>query len=199
MKNLNVIYDHGNLYDKNTKKRIHLKNNAEIVIVGNERDFLIEDPLERDITILSSKEKEAKLLLISGLTEYKKLLEKGNYLFFDIKLSPKNHKRKIQSQFKVELLEDLYAYKKSNWKRKKTLLFNCSCKLVDNPSKDIKYFEELKGISLNNIYEITFVTYFAKQGSPSVNAFERFYTDQSNENSTIEKLRYRNYKKANKK
>ena len=193
MKNINAIFKNGNLYDKITRKRIHLKDGVEIVIVGNKKNFLEKDPLNIDIDILEEQEKKTQLLKIQGLLEYKKILEKGNKLFFNIKLTRKDIKKKIKSQFEVELLEDLYVYRKSSWPKDKNQLFDCACKLIGNPSNDIDFFEVIEGFSLNNIYEMTFITYFAKHGSATVNSFKRFYTDKHNPKTTIDNLRYGEY------
>ena len=86
-------------------------------------------------------------------------------------------------------MEDLYIYKKSNWKNGNYRLYDCICKVVENPTNDILHFHEITAKSLNNLYAEVFVTFFAHQGSTATNAFNSFYTDPNNLASTLDRFR----------
>ncbi len=193
MRNINAIYKNGNFYDKDTKEQIYIADSEEIIIIGMEESFLNSDPRATIPVELNAEEKELSLKKLEGLVEYKKIISEGESLFFNI--NPRNNPN-VNSQFEIILLEDLYVYRKAGWEGKKNQLFDCACKLIHNPSKDIEYFHQLSGSSLNNIYEITYMTYYAKYGSPTVNAFKRFYMDKYNERTTIESLRYGDFIKV---
>ena len=176
MKNLNTKYKYGHLWDITTGKRIILKDNSEILIAGDNLCFESEDVNNKPNKILSQEEQIQKVKSIDDLAKYQKILDRGTILLVDIKVTiKKTKKERIECVFKVELQEDLYIYSKTKWKNPAPNLFDCACKVVNEKTKSLEFFEIINAGSLNSAYEKTFTHYFANHGSPTCNAFDRFY------------------------
>jgi len=162
MKNLNLIYKHGHFYDSATRKRIHLKDGAEFVFVGNSNSFLEIDPLNPPHDrkgIRDTPTMEKAVSSIKNLEWYAKILPARTKLRFRIGISkPKTENEDRFYDFELILLEDLYIYSKTDWK-KSTLpaLYDCSCEVYANPSHNIDFFEPVYGKSLSDIYGKTCV------------------------------------------
>lgn len=165
-----LIYVNGHFYDSETKQRITIMDDTE-VIIPNEKNTSKAEKVGGHHDIRDSKKQEAKIKNDFNVIKYKKVLEVGAKLYFWINLSNINH------VFEVELLEDLYFYLKKDGKKNDSRLYDCACVVRQNTSKTIKMFEEIFGKSLNQVYKNTYVHFFGNHGAPSCNAIDRFYED----------------------
>ena len=59
MEHKSVIVTNGNIYEKETGKKIYLSDGYEFVIIGQPQGFLQIDPFERKFTLNKSEEKES--------------------------------------------------------------------------------------------------------------------------------------------
>jgi hypothetical protein len=177
MKSINVVYQNGHFYDKETKQRIALKKGEEFLIAGSEKGFEIDLPpagqKANSQTDKNAKtEKEVTEAYEKGINHetyslFKKVLDAGKQVFFQISLSG------ILYSFRVELLEDLYIYQKV--KGKNYRLMDCSCCSTDNIESNIGFFEPVYGKSLNDVYKCTYVHYFGNTGHSTSNSMDRFF------------------------
>lgn len=104
------------------------------------------------------------------------IFDRNTSLFFEIKIKQK------QYIFEVKLLEELYAFKKKEWKNKTLRLYDCYCKVVNSTGEQIDYFEPIYGKSLNELYKNTYIHFFGNEGNPAVNALDRFYELSGSDN-----------------
>jgi hypothetical protein len=137
----NVIFKYGHFYDRETDKRISLVEDSTYCILGEKStDFEIGKIVgktykEKSISVLRNEleeKKEAKKIEI-----FKLIFDRNTSLFFKIKINQK------QYIFEVKLLEELYAFKKGNWKNKTLRLYDCHCKVVGSVGEYIVYLENL--------------------------------------------------------
>ncbi len=185
MKAYNLINRYGHLYDTLTRKRVSFKDNTEVIVLT---DAVPEEfkpagvwPLrildeKAQVEVLKSK---GLMPMIDAVVGYRKVLNRNSTLFFTI-----DH-----HEFEVELLEDLYIYRKADWKSEKAGLFDCACAVRRCATGSIDYCEEIFATSLSELYKITYVHFFGNEGNPGTNAFETFYKIRGQEKSTIESVR----------
>lgn len=113
MESKNLIYINGHFYEKQSGVRLELREGAEICVVATDNGFKEADPAGTwPLDVMSSEEKELELKKDIEIT-YKKILSKGSFLYFYIS---RTNPKKIKHEFKVELLEDLYMYRKNDAK-----------------------------------------------------------------------------------
>lgn len=189
-----VTFKNGHFYDKLTRERIELQDNAELAITTHSY-CIAPTGIVGDISEeLKSSEVLAKELFKSkeskDIRDYQKLFPAGTVLFVWMSINTDNQKSggKTDKQnekylFKVVLDEDLYVYIKSNWKEGR--LWDCACKVIEEPTNKLSYFEIVYGKSLNEVYKNTFVHFFGNNGNPACNAIDRFLHHPDNENSKI--------------
>ncbi len=182
MKKIEAIYKFGNLYDKQTRKRILIEDGTDVSIVVDENRLLTEDPNLKPADLLDSEKKKNEIEAFIEKTgtaiervNYWKIYGAGQLLFFDITagVKRKDTTESIKCRFQIELLEDLYIYNKKS-KPEDARFFKCQC-IVKNCSANFTFFEPLYAKSLNDAYTKTYELYFAMFGSPTCNAFDRFY------------------------
>lgn len=179
MKAFNAIFKYGNLYDRDTKKRILIEDGSEISITLNEQNILITDPNIKPQTLLNAEQKQnAVLTWVGGSTKVWKLLESDTLLYFQITAGVKkeNVTHRIFSSFQVKLLEDLYLYNKKK-EANDARFCECHCLVECCINDSIDFFEPIYATSLNDAYTKTYELYFAMYGKSTCNAFDRFYED----------------------
>lgn len=133
---------------------------------------------------MNGEEKEFELKNDSEIVAHKKILNKGSFLYFYI---PRTKPEKVKHGFKIELLEDLYMYRKKNMEEGD--LYGCACVAKENVSKSLNYFENIYAQSLNELYKNTFVHFFNNKGNPACNAIDRFYENPHDKGSSLRKYR----------
>jgi hypothetical protein len=183
MESKNLIYINGHFYEKQSGLRLELREGAEICIVATDKDFIKADPAGTwPLEVMSNEEKEFELENDAEIVAYKKILNKGSFLYFHI---PRT--KKLKHGFKIELLEDLYMFRKKN--EEEGDLYGCWCVVKENVSNSLSYFENIYARSLNELYKNTFVHFFGNKGNPACNAIKRFSEDPHSEKSSLEKYR----------
>lgn len=162
----------GHFYDSINGKRVEIKDNAKICIVASGTDFVTPPPVGRwPVEPKTSEILENELRNESEIEKYKKIKDAGNRLFFQVNRKDNSHV--VHHEFEVELLEDLYLFKKKGWDEAE--LYDCVCVVRKNISGTIEMFEEVYGKSLNEVFKNNFVHYFGNKGNPACNAIDRFY------------------------
>lgn len=186
MKSKEVIFRYGHFWCKETGKRIIFKEKDEYTLVTQREQFEDKDDLNKPSTsLLDAESKEASVCNKKNVEFYNKILPAGSKIYFNISI--KNEPLRI---FELVLDEDLYVTLKSSNKKDLPDLEKCTCRVVKELTGNLDFFEELHCKSLNNAHEKTFVHFFSKKGSPTSNAFDTFYTKQTNpESSYINRLR----------
>jgi hypothetical protein len=174
MESIEAIYKFGNLYEKNSRKRILINDGAAVTIIMNEEDKLSDDPNLVHPEILDAAAKEKQVSDFISKEYYWKLFDSGTWLYFEISAGVKRRegKQPIRTRFKVKLLEDLYIYNKKE-DVKYARFFDCLC-LVEECLSDFEFFEPIYATSLNDAYTKTYELYFAMFGKSTCNAFDRF-------------------------
>lgn len=182
MKSIDVIYKFGNLYDRQTLKRVLIEDGAELSIVLHPENIMDQDPNIPAKELLNASEKEEEIKAFSqkdGKAKYWKLFESGKLLYFEITAVIKGKtKESFYFKFEVQLLEDLYVYNKKT-EVKFARFFECQC-LVKRCLDNFEFFEPITAGSLNDAYTKTFELYFAMSGKSTCNAFDRFCENPNN-------------------
>ena len=149
----------GVFYNRETKQPIEFLNHSisKILILSD----CLKNVEVSDLGLPKNSEaKIQELLNVHNMVQYCCALKQGDHLFFEIK----------DTVFKIELLEDLYFYKRANSiESRQFTIFNCQCKVLDVEKNIIAN-------SLSEIYRQTYVKYWYNDGANSVNAFDRFFT-----------------------
>lgn len=179
MQSIEAIYKFGNLYDKNTKKRILIDDGASITVTFTPEDILLQDPNLKPDQLRSTKEKEEEVKAFIGNEPYWMVLSADTNLYFKISAGVKRNEKTeaIECLFKVRLLEDLYIYNKKE-DPKYARFFNCHC-IVESCLSNFEFFESIYATSLNDAYTKTYELYFAMFGKSTCNAFDRFSQNTS--------------------
>lgn len=183
MKAYDIVYKYGHLYDKNTQKRLIIKDGAKITITIDTKDLLEKDPNIIEMEILNNEKKEMQIKEFSdrlGMKSFTKILSAGEFLYFRIKAGVRKGDEQtepFQSVFRVRLLEDLYVYNKTK-DVTDVSFFECQCE-VEKCMTELEFFESIRAASLNDAYTKTYELYFAMFGKSTANAFKRFFLDAS--------------------
>ncbi|MDP4150116.1 MAG: hypothetical protein Q8927_18845 [Bacteroidota bacterium] len=189
MESLDLIYKNGHFYDLQSKKRVMIADGAKINLSAPAACFRPFAPVgKHPLKVLTSEEKDKSIRNEQELSTYRKIFDRGKFLYFAIHRYDDKKKVAIH-EFKVELLEELYLLLKKNWGRQEERLYDCACVVRENTTGTIDYFEEIHAESLNEIYKCTFVHYFGNAGNPACNAIDRFYDLAGIEESTIGRFR----------
>jgi uncharacterized pyridoxamine 5'-phosphate oxidase family protein len=181
----NLKYINGHFYDKDTGKRIALKDNIEVSIASDDKNFVPTKPAgNKPEYILNPDEKLIEVSSDPKVKQSKKVFDAGKILYFCI---PKKN-----AWFKAELLEDLYLFLSKKTKKKEGKLYSCACVVRANINDKISFFEEIHATSLNELYKSTYVHYFGNFGNPACNALDRFFEDSKDDKSNL--MGYRLFK-----
>lgn len=188
MQSKNLIYKNGHFYDSLNGKRIGIKDNAEVCIVAEDKDFVSFSPAGKyPLEIKEDKTKENEMKSDKTISQSKRIRKRGELLYFYI-----NHTKEgleTHHEFEVELLEDLYMYIKNDWKIQEGKLYDCACVIKKTLTNSIEFFEEVYAQSLNEVYKNTYVHYFGNEGNPACNAIDRFYEKSGNPNLSLRRYR----------
>ena len=196
-----IIYQYGHFYEKFTGKRIEVKYGSLLVVAANEDSFFTpKEAGQKQDRVKSQDELMSELTLLkksNEISEFTKICQCGEVLYFYISSSPSNVDPKFRQKyvFKVKLREDLYIILKSKWKNQEGKLYDCSCVTIANIDCKLDLFEEVYAKSLNELYKCTYIHYFGNEGSPSCNALDRFHNEPKLHESTTVRQIYESVKK----
>jgi uncharacterized pyridoxamine 5'-phosphate oxidase family protein len=175
-------YTNGHFYDRETGKRIALRDDIEVNIASDDTNFVSAKPAgNKPNYILNAEEKLNEVASDPKVRLFKKVFDAGKVLYFCI--------LKKDAWFKVELLEDLYLFLNKKTKKKEGNLYSCACVVRENINNKISFFEEVHATSLNELYKSTYVHYFGNFGNPACNALDRFFEDSKNDKSNLKGYR----------
>ncbi|KYG81370.1 hypothetical protein EV198_1542 [Roseivirga ehrenbergii] len=172
MKPLNVIYKYGHFYDTKTNQRVLIKDGEELVlVVRSDAALLQNDPLNEIHKPRTAKEIEQDIERLDHFQWHKKILSKGDKLYFTInsQILTSDDQEKIKVTFETELLEDLYYYKTTS-----VSLASCNCIVNRIVAGNLLFFESINAGSLNEAHNRTFVHYFSKYGQGTSQANSKF-------------------------
>lgn len=182
IKHHNVHYFNGHFYDKLTGKRIIPRPDSEFFIVAQPADFLEYDlfntPPER---VRNQKEMHDEIIAESHLEKYTLLLERDTKLFFRLGISRTDRKNEGNYYaFEIRLLEDLYLYRRKDWKPEtKPACYSCCCVLDRELTGQLPFrSEQVFGQSLNDIFEKVVHLYYAGKRSSAINVFNEFRVNE---------------------
>jgi hypothetical protein len=191
IKTYNVHYFNGHFYEKGTGRRLIPKPESEYAIVAQPFDFLERDLFNTPPAhIRSPQEMEQAILAERSLEKYAHLQPTGTKIYFRFGLSKTDRKNeRRQYEFQVELLEDLFLYRKTTMKREASC-YDCACVMNRELSQELPFqAEEVFGKSLNDIFQKVSQLYFAGKRSSSINVFNEFYMAPGQRSFNLEKLR----------
>ena len=186
MKSLNVIYKYGHFYDKETGKRIIIKDSTELaIVISSNTAMLPADPLNLPNTVRSIEEFESNISSLKGFKRMKKILDKGSKLSFTIssEILTSDPPEKYTIKFGLTLIEDLYIYETS-----KISLSKSYCVVDEMLQGNLPYFEPLHAYSLNEAHHKTFVHFFNKFGHATANAFTKFSLPNGNKLESLKQF-----------
>jgi hypothetical protein len=202
MKTYNAIYKYGHLFDKESGKRILLKENAELAIVieSEEKNLYKIDPKNNpkdDGNVPRTSEGLLEIIKAENYYHSEKILSVNQHIYFIIKAGEKDEqgKRPFTCCFRITLLEDLFMV----WKDKDTKLGeffykdrrSCSCVVdkIEFGELEGLYFEPIYGSSLSDVYTLTFEMYFSRFGRSGVNIYKYLQFVPNGSTEQFEELR----------
>ena len=182
---LNAIHKYGHLYDRETGKRILLKDDVELVVVIESRHNNLHtvDP-KNDPDDEGNKPRlieELKSEMDSeDFYQVRKLKDRDDYLYFVIKAGEKNEqgRRSYECCFRVKLLEESYMVWKGpsvvdgEFYSSDSRTRSCSCVVDKLEYGNTRYFEPVYGSSLSDVYTLTYEIYFARYGRSGPNVYK---------------------------
>lgn len=170
MFNKSVVYKGGHFFEKDSNKKLYLKDNVEFLLVSNTECFEVNDPNNKEPEKqLNSEEKEeyVKQYCRRKGKFYIKVANANQEFVFRVNLGKKIQEG-ISFIFKIELLEDLYAYlvnpDENRWR-----LLDCLCHVNKCLSNNYDVGVGLYADSLNDAYSKVVTTYFANKRKSSAN------------------------------
>jgi hypothetical protein len=201
MKAFKVKYYHGHFIDLASGKRILPSQGKEYIIIAEEDAFKAQDEkLQKEIPKNSTDKAE----WIAGKYQGKqatKLLDSGTKLFYRVGNSKRvDGEESLEYLFSCELLEDLYAYKKSKGKGDDVddwRLCDCLCKIDKCLMGNLALSEYVVAPSLNWLFSLTVMFYFSMQRSSTCNAFTTFFLLPENGRATLGDAKTRAYRSLN--
>lgn len=173
MKTFNVIHQGGLFFNQENGKRIVFKEQFEYAIIGKDSAFEEVDSLNKEHK--SFREEKEMENFIKGKyygAEIKKLLNAGHLLIFRVGLGKtKLGDRGSTYHFLCKIQEDLYAYRKKDFKLPRL----CECKCVaEYCLTENLTFEPVYADSLNQLSTKTIMHYFPLKRSSSLNVIKEF-------------------------
>lgn len=206
---LNAIFKYGHLYDRETGKRILIKDDVELAIVIQSRQsdlYTVDpknDPEDEGNKPRSTEELEAQVMS-EGFHKVRKLKGRGDYLYFVIKAGDKNEqgRRPYECCFRVKLLEELYMVWKSPTQEDGEFYHkdyrSCSCVVDELVYGELakKYFEPIYGSSLSDVYTLTYEMYFARYGRSGPNIYKHLLLSPYQTGQPFMQIRKRIYSES---
>lgn len=185
MHSKNIIFQHGHIYDAETKKRILVKEGIPYVILLQSINNVEESTFQK-IEGKNTTDIVKEIEKLEGLTHYKKIASKDSTLYFHLSEKDENKtgteknignddKQVKKSSFTITLLEDLFLYSRKHWSKKLIedgKLFDCACVVNESKDNELLFFEPIYANSIASVYKKTHVHYFGNEGSPSQNTFD---------------------------
>lgn len=193
MDSINLIFKNGHFYNKDTKQRILFREGEEYHVVASSDDgFEKASSAGRSNIKITTQEGLLRELAQKEKKKipFKKLLDKNTCLYFSVDFSEEIY------EFKARLETDLYLYKSASNSKKDYILHDCYCKTIESTTRNIQFFEEIEGKSLNDLYKCTYVHYFGNKGNPAENALIAFLLEDRK--TTIDDLRQKALEKIKK-
>lgn len=186
---MQLQYRNGNFYNPQTGVRVVFKENTELWVTLPDGTEVEPAPPAGTwpLALLDAAQQIEVLTNSKAYPRFKKILSRGTEVYFTI-ARKKGKTKATRYVFGVKLLEDLYFYGKENSPVPERI-YPCACVALTNVSGNLSFFEEVYAQSLNELYKNTFVHFFGNSGHATCNVFDRFYTDLTDEQTTIHKLR----------
>lgn len=186
MKTFNAVYKYGHLYDRDTNKRLLLKDDIKLVVVidSEETDLYRVDPKNNpddEGNQPRSAEKILEQIKDEHYNRVEKVANRGEYLYFTIKAGERDEqkRRSFNCCFRVQLLEELYMVWKTASVNELGEFFSkdnqsCSCVVdqLEYGEIDGRYFERVYGSSLSDVRTLTYEMYFSRFGRSGVNIYK---------------------------
>lgn len=193
MRSINITFQHGHIYDSDTKERILVEENTNyILIFDREKDIKVGKFKEHDPKKLRTKEQiYDEIKADPNVTHIKKLRNANSHLYFFISEENENKDDKPtkHSCFRITLLEDLFLYTSKAWKSPELIeggrLVDCACVVDESKNNELPFFEKIYSKSVTSAYKLTHIHYFGNAGSPSKNAFDCLYLSDKKDNSGL--------------
>lgn len=195
MKTIRALFHNGHLWNPDTKQRIVFRDTSEVVITVCD-DEAIHDvdpsnkPAEKVISEaeqqLEMKERRESAQLKKEFFEYRKIMDRGQTLYFMITAGVRDTDKtdRMKTYFEVMLLEDLYIIRTTpadNQGRVEP----CACVVAKESGYQLPYFEPVHAFSLNDAYSKTFVLYFNIFGKGTTNVYDTFFTEPNRNNKYV--------------
>lgn len=173
MKVFKVKHQNGLLFNKENGKRVILKEQFEYSIMGEDIAFEEEDSLNKQHkSNRNAEDMEIYIQYKYQGAEIRKLLNANHLLIFRVGLGKtKEGDRGSTYHFLCRILEDLYAYRKKNFKLPR--LCECNC-VVEHCLTQNLDFEPVYAESLNQVSTKTIMHYFPLKRSSSLNVPNEF-------------------------
>jgi len=172
MKNLEVIYQNGQLILAQNKNQIHLVPGKKYYINGDDDAFLEHGYMEEKNNIRNEKEMLAYINTQYGNFTCERILQAGTKLYFRIGLGRKTLEDKTNEYlFDAILLEDLYirSQQGTTWR-----LCECICKTGEYRDNKLPFTHTITGNSLSNLFSNVVTHYFSYKRATTCNAFNTF-------------------------
>ncbi|KOY87811.1 hypothetical protein AD998_18220 [bacterium 336/3] len=198
MRSINITFQHGHIYDSETKERVIVEENINYILIFEREEDVKPAKFDKPENIRSEREIYDKIKDDPNVTSIKKLKSAGEHLYFFI-IEENENKDKDEhtlkhSWFRITLLEDLFLYTRKDWKSKDLIeggrLEDCACVVDESTDDTLLFFEHIYAKSVTSAYKKTHIHYFGNAGSPSKNAFDCLYLSKNKDkDNTLEILR----------
>lgn len=181
MRSINITFQHGHIYNSDTKERIIVEENINYILIFESENHVKLGKFDKPEIIRTETEIYNEIYADPNVTHIKKLKSAGADLYFFITEENENKDEKTHkhSCFRVKLLEDLFLYTSNNWKSSDLTeggrLADCACVVVESTENKLPFFEDIYAKSVTSAYKKTHVHYFGNAGSPSKNSFDCIY------------------------
>ena len=181
MRSINITFQHGHIYNSDTKERIIVEENINYILIF-ENDIKV-GKFDKPASLRSETDIYNEIKADLNVTHIKKLKSAGTYLYFFITEENKDEKPRKHSCFRVKLLEDLFLYTSNIWKSSDLTeggrLADCACVVDESTENNLSFFENIYAKSVTSAYKKTHVHYFGNAGSPSKNSFDCLYLSKN--------------------
>ena len=196
MRSINITFQHGHLYNSDTRERISLEEGKNYSLIFSNPSDVKVSAFERPNALRSEEQIKENILTDESVTHIKMLRPENSHLYFFISEANENGRYSVwkQSWFRITLLEPLFLYSSSQWKSKDLIsggkLADCACTVDASEDDSLPFFEVIYAKSVNSAVKMTHIHYFGNAGSPSKNAFNCVYLSEwKNKENSLETLR----------
>jgi len=176
MKAFKVIHQNGLLFNRDSGKRIILREQQEFLISGEDSSFEEKDTLNiapDPSEILHSAAMEVFVTQKHRDCAIRKVFDEDQLFIFRVGLGKtKTGDQGYEYFFLCRILEDLYSYKRT--KDSFPRLCQCHCVVEQCLSKNLRLFEPVFAESLNEVASHTIGHFFSLKRATSLNALIEF-------------------------